>query len=133
MKKTYLITTAFIVFLGLALQANSSTNASGKNGVPGEIPNRISNPFLTLTFDSASKSLTLIANPNHKTFLRNLIPENSTATIRKENVSSPVFGKGIALILNSSGASSVSFALYPSQPFLFVNQTIQNTGSEIMD
>ncbi len=116
----------------LILQASASPISSGKRGVPAENQNRISNQLLTLTFDSGSKSFSLTSDQNHKTFLKNLLPEGSTGIIRKEQVANPVFGTGNALIINSV-CGSVSFTLFPSQPFLFVNQTIQNTGSEIMD
>ena len=133
MKKICLFLIALITIPCLVVQANSQPNSSGKYGSPSEKANQISNQFMTATFDTASKTIRLTTNKNHKTFLRNLIPDNSTAVIRKEKVTSPVFGEGNSLMISSSGGGSVSFALFPSQPFLFVNQVIRNEGTQTID
>ena len=133
MKKICLFLIALITIPCMVVQANSRPNSSGKYGVASEKANQISNQFMTATFDTASKTIRLTTNKNHKTFLRNLIPDNSTAVIRKEKVTNPVFGEGNSLMISSSGGGSVSFALFPSQPFLFVNQVIRNEGTQTID
>jgi len=133
MKKSSLIIMAFIAIPWLVLHAANQPKSSGKSGGLAKNAIQISNPFLTLTFDSGSKSFSLTSIPNHKTFLRNLTPDGSTGIIRNEKVNNPVFGEGNALIINSTSGGSVSFTLFPSQPFLFINQTVTNTGTEIMD
>jgi glycosyl hydrolase family 95/glycosyl hydrolase family 65 len=94
---------------------------------------RIGNPFLSVQFDPVTKVLEASARAGNKIFLRNIIPNGVTGTAVKEQVFSPVFGKGDALVIPAVEGGSISFTLYQTQPFLFVTQAIRNTSSENVD
>lgn len=93
----------------------------------------ISNAVLTVNYDPATKSLEAMAKQTGKIFLRNMVPDGVVVSAGKEQVASAIFGKGIALILTTADGGSISFTLYPSQPFLFLQQTIKNPGKELVD
>ena len=93
----------------------------------------ITNQFLRVNYNAASKNLEVLFRPGNKTFLKNVIPKGGNGTVVKKEMVSPAFGKGTALVLTTSDGSSISFTLYPSQPFLFVKQTVKNSGKDIRD
>ena len=136
MNKLFLITIAFIAVPWLILNAQSSSGpraAIDKPNVSVESQNIISNSFLTVTYHSNAKSLEVTAKSNKKSFLKNLVPNSATGTVRKGKTIHPVFGEGNSLIFPITDGGSISFTLFPSQPFLFVNQSIKNAGVTEVD
>jgi len=93
----------------------------------------ITNQFLTVNYNVAGKNLEVIFKSGNKTFLRNVTPKGINGKVTKKEMVSAAFGKGNALVFNTSDGGSISFALYPSQPFLFVNQTVKNAGNDFVD
>lgn len=102
-----------------------SLNINAQNSV-------ITNQFLTAKYNAEGKNLEVAFKSANRTFLKNIIPNGITGIVNKKEVFSKVFGKGSALILSTSDGT-ISFALYPSQPFLFVQQTIKNTRKDLLD
>ncbi|MFA5814284.1 MAG: hypothetical protein WC865_01500 [Bacteroidales bacterium] len=106
-------------------------NLTGDSSVKSQNKrNSISNSFLVVTFNTGAKTLEVTARSTQKTFLKNLIPNGATGTFMKEKTFSPVFGEGSSLVITSVHGGSISFALYPMQPFLFINQTVDNSQTE---
>src|SRR5579859_1337686 len=95
-----------------------------------EKQSEISNSFLTVVYNPGTMSLEVTSKPTNKKFVKNLIPNGATGIAGKRGVVSSVFGKGSAIIIPTSDGGSISFALYPSQPFLFVTQTIRNGNGD---
>lgn len=93
----------------------------------------ISNTFLTATFDSAIKSITVTVNSSKKVIIKNFIPTGGSGTFQKTETNDPIFGKGSSLIVNADKGGYFTFTLYPSQPFLFVTQTVTNESSDVLD
>ena len=93
----------------------------------------ISNSFMTVVFNPNTKSLEVRSKSTKKIFLKNMMPNGVTGTIRKGEVISAVFGKGRVLTITTANGGSISFTLYPLQPFLFVNQTIKNESNSDVD
>jgi hypothetical protein len=116
----------------IALVLCQSCASPGLNTSAGS-KNSISNYLLTVTFDVKSRSLSVIRNSDNKTFIRNLIPYGATSAFRKEVARDSAFGAGNSLIISTEGGGTVSFALYPSQPFLFINQSVINSGESVLD
>ena len=51
---------------------------------------------------------------------------------KKETVQNPTFGKGEVLIFDIKEGNSISFTIYDANPFLFVQQTFRNKGTNEM-
>jgi hypothetical protein len=136
MIKLSLLAIVLIVYTGSLLQAQpKSVKKSVNDKVVGSTrePISINNSFMVVTYDTKTKSLEVATKSRSKTFLKNLLPNGATGAVRKENTLSPTFGKGSALVITTAGGGSISFTLYPSQPFLFVNQIINNTSTKLAD
>ncbi|MEJ2903461.1 hypothetical protein [Pedobacter panaciterrae] len=93
----------------------------------------ITNQFLTVNYNAVEKNLAVVFKAGNKTFLKNIIPKNANGIIKKKELLSPVFGKGSALIFSTTDGGTISFTLYPLQPFLFVEQTVKNSGKDVVD
>ena len=135
MKKTALIIFAFITLPCLILNAMSSSNlfvSTGNYEAPVK-KERISNSYMTVNYDSNAKSLSITTNSTKKIFVKNLLPNGSIGSISKEGFVLPPFGKGISLVITTVDGGSVFFTLFPSQPFLFVNQKVKNIGKAETD
>jgi hypothetical protein len=95
--------------------------------------NRISNSGLVLNYNPQTRDFNISSISGGKTFVKKLVPNLNFIKVTNKKITDPVFGDGQALIAGAADGSSVSFALYPSQPFLFVTQTVKNTGNNILD
>jgi len=135
MKILFFIGIVIIAFPGSVCAKLSSANYGTKNKseVLFEDHSTITNSFLTVTYSSTAKSLEVTFKSGKKTFLKNVIPNGATGIARKEGMVSAAFGKGIALVIPTADGGSVSFTLYPSQPFLFVNKIINNASNNNVD
>jgi hypothetical protein len=98
-----------------------------------EIPFDISNSYLNVIYNPKTKNLEVTAQSTKKIFLKNIIPNSGVGTARKMEANSSVFGKGKSLIIPTADGGSISFTLYPLQPFLFVKQTIKNASNNSVD
>lgn len=124
-KIQYLLFIAFVCSTKV-FAAKESVNKLRENPV-------ITNQFLTVNYNAVGKSLAVVFKQGNKTFLKNVIPKDANGAVVKKEILSSVFGKGNALVFATSDGGSISFALYPSQPFLFVTQTVKNSGKDIRD
>jgi hypothetical protein len=122
-------------FHGLTLLAIPEVNVlhSEKPGEGKENSNTISNSFLTVTYNPTEKSLDVVSKLTGRTFLRNVLPAGITGTFVKKDIENPSFGKGSGLVFETTDGGSVLFALYATQPFLFITQTVNNKSGEILD
>lgn len=93
----------------------------------------INNTHLQIKYTEATKSLEAISITMGKTFLKNILTVTETTNIKKEVVQNPTFGKGEALIFDTLEGNSISFTLYDSNPFLFVQQNFRNKGTNEID
>lgn len=93
----------------------------------------ITNQFLVANYNAKSRNLKITFKSGNKTFLKNIILEGMLGKVRKKEMQNAVFGKGIALVFGTADRGSISFALYPLQPFLFVEQTVTNSGKDFID
>jgi hypothetical protein len=107
--------------------------ADNKAGFSSESQYRISNSFLTVVFNPNTKNLEVRSNATKKIFLKNVMPNGATEGVRKDEIISAAFGKGNVLNIATTNGGSISFTLYPLQPFLFVNQTIKNEKNNDVD
>jgi hypothetical protein len=93
----------------------------------------ITNQFLTAKYSAKARSLEVTFKLGNKTFLKNVIPNGINGAVIRREIVSFAFGKGNALVFTTSDGGSISFTLYASQPFLFVKQTVKNSGNSIID
>lgn len=93
----------------------------------------ISNEFLVAKYIAETGKLEVTFKSGNKSFLKNVTPNGFNGTILRKAMVSTTFGKGNALVFNTSDGGSISFTLYASQPFLFVNQIVKNGGKGFMD
>lgn len=107
--------------------------ADSKANTPSKSNYSINNSFMTVNYDPKTKNLEAWSKSKKRTFLKNIIPTGATGTIEKKETISTAFGKGSALVISTADGGSISFTLYHSQPFLFVNQVIKNAGSDNID
>ena len=136
MIKPFLSLLLLITFPGTILNAQSPSvkpSAMGKSVVSVESSISLSNSFLDVTYNLKAKSLEVTAKSNKKAFLKNVIPNGATETVWKKEIVSSAFGKGSALFISTADGGSVSFTLYPGQPFLYVSQKVNNTSIDIVD
>jgi len=116
-----------------ARQRSTKGDANNKAAIFAEDYYSISNSFLTVIYNPKTKTLKVVAKATKKTFLKNITPDGTTATAKRVEMISSVFGKGSALIISATDGSTLSFALYPSQPFVFIRKKVKNTGKDVLD
>lgn len=114
-------------------RASAKQEVNAKTDAPFENDYSISNPYLQVTYNRQTKTLEVVSKAINKTFLRDIVPDNATGTVKKTETISSAFGKGKALVVSTANGGAISFVLYPLQPFVFVNQTLKNQGSYIAD
>lgn len=122
------ILTLSLSFIFYSLGAFSSPTSN--NGI-ADI--HINNSFISLNYNSKTKSLEATSKAMNKVFLKNLIPNGGTSEVKKDNITDAVFGKGTSLVINTNNGGKITFSLFPSQPFLFITQTLKNEGSDVLD
>jgi hypothetical protein len=93
----------------------------------------INNGQIQLKYIEVSKSLEVTSMQNGKTFLKKLLTDTEITNYKKENIQNPTFGKGEVLIFDIKDGNSISFTLYDANPFLFVQQTFRNKGTNEID
>lgn len=93
----------------------------------------VNNGQLKLTYTEATKSLEAVSLTSKLTFLKNILPDIEITNFKKESVQNRTFGKGQALTFTTKDGNSISFTLYNSNPFFFVQQTFKNAGSDVLD
>lgn len=86
----------------------------------------IKNTHLQLKYSIENKSIEVTSLTSKKTFLKNITTDNALLTCKKETVKNTTFGKAKVLIFETSDGNSITFTLYDSNPFLFVQQIIRN-------
>jgi hypothetical protein len=102
----------------------------GQNSQPIEA---INNQHIKLIYTATNKNLEAVSLTSKVTFLKNILTDIEITNYKKENIQNPTFGKGQALIFDTKGGNSITFMLYNSNPFLFVQQTFSNNGATEID
>lgn len=128
--------TQLLFFIALVCSVGAFAGQERKNNVVIQKVKEshvITNQFLTVNYNAGGKSLEVVFKKGNKTFLKNVTPKDANGAAVKKEILSSVFGKGNALVFTTSDGGSISFALYPSQPFLFVTQTVKNSEKDIRD
>lgn len=138
MKKTFFIGLALLAFpaVGLCDHLPPIPNTSffkTEKRPSNEIKSSIANKFISVTYNSQTKSLEVTSQSSKKTFLKNVLPNGIVGFAKKKEMISPAFGKGSTLSIMTADGGEFSFTLYPSSPFLFVSQTINNYGNDVLD
>ncbi|MGZ3754049.1 MAG: hypothetical protein ACXVAY_21170 [Mucilaginibacter sp.] len=134
MNKLFLLLTSAFAFLYLTFNApQRSEAASGGISTLNQNNNRISNSYLSVAFNPETHCFNMISKSAGKMVVKDLAPNIDFSKITREDVVDQVFGKGQALIASNKSGAAVSFILYASQPFLFINQRISNIGEGIID
>ncbi|WP_295790881.1 glycoside hydrolase family 36 protein [Mucilaginibacter sp.] len=136
MRNLFFIVAVLIVIPSAFVNAKSSSikhAADNKAAFSSESQYSISNPFMTVVLNPNTRTLEVRSKSPKKIFLKNIVPNGATGTIRKGEVTNAVFGKGRVLTIATANGGSISFTLYPLQPFLFVNQTIKNESNSDVD
>lgn len=93
----------------------------------------VNNQQIKLIYTEANKSLEAFSLTSNLTFLKNILTDIEIKNYKKEIVQNPTFGKGEVLIFDTKEGNSISFTLYYSNPFLFVQQTFRNNGKNEID
>lgn len=93
----------------------------------------MNNQHLKLIYTEANKSLEGISLTSKVTFLKNILTDTEILNYKKEIIKNPIFGKGEALIFDTKEGNSISFTIYDGNPFLFVQQTFRNNGTNEID
>lgn len=137
MKKTFFLGIVLLAFPAMVLYGNLPTKT---NTAFGKIEKKfyennssIANKFLLVTYNSQTKSLEVTSQSTKKIVAKNVIPNGIVGLSKNKQVVSPIFGKGTALTVATADGGEFSFTLYPSSPFLFVTQTVNNQGTVILD
>src|SRR6478752_1031396 len=135
MKKMLFIGMALLAFPTMGMCGNLppiSNSASSKIAkVANETNSSIANKFLSVTYNSQTKSLEVVSLSTKKAFLKNVLPDGIVGLAKKKEIVSPAFGKGSVLSIATADGGEFTFTLYPSSPFLFVTQTVNNQGAAI--
>lgn len=98
-----------------------------------QVGNRINNTTLMLSYDAQTRNFNIKSTTTGKVFVKNLVPSIKFSKVVKKSVSDAIFGNGQALVASNTDGTAITFALYPSQPFLFITQTVSNTENKVID
>lgn len=93
----------------------------------------INNEQIQLRYIESNKSLEVTSIQNGKTFLKKILTDTEITNYKKENIQNTTFGKGTALTFDTKEGNTISFTIYYSNPFLFIQQTFRNKGTTEID
>jgi Melibiase len=93
----------------------------------------VGNDKIQLSYFESSKTVKAVALASEKTFSSTSLNDYETTSYKREKVNHPTFGKGEALIFDTKDGNAVSFTIYNSNPFVFVEQLFRNKGATEID
>ena len=129
----FFLHSAAILFCALTFQSPLAKASAPHTELREGSSNRIGNSTLMLIYNPQTRDFNLSSKSTGKLFVKKLVPNLNFREVANTKVTDPVFGTGQALTAIGTDGSSVSFVLYPSQPFLFITQTVRNSGNGILD
>ncbi|WP_316792661.1 hypothetical protein [Pedobacter frigoris] len=133
MIKSFLLS-ALIAFGASSINSAVLAKLPGSRSLAQEqVGNRISNAALIVNYDPQTRNFNIKSTVTGKVFVKKLVPNLNFNKVVKKSIADPVFGNGQALIVSSATGAVISFALYPSQPFLFITETVKNTEGQTID
>ncbi len=131
MNRPFLLSLSIIAFIFLAFQRCEAAPISFS--ALSNSNNQISNSFLIVVFNPQTHSFNMTSKPTRKRVVKDIVLGVDFVNVTKENVIDPTFGKGEALIATNTDGTSISLALYVSQPFVFIKQRVKNTSNSFVD
>ena len=93
----------------------------------------INNQQIKLIYSEVNKSLDAVSLTSKVTFLKNISRDIEIRSYKKVPIQNPTFGQGEALIFDFQGGNSITFSIFNENPFLFVQQTFRNNGTNEID
>ncbi len=93
----------------------------------------IENQSLEVRYDDVAGTFSIIEKSSGSVFVKNGKLDVTNASAKIQGVRNDVFGHGHGIMLTQTDGSKATLELYPNLPFVLVNSTRHNQGSQKME
>jgi hypothetical protein len=104
-------------------------------GIEAQTPSKgkeINNGILSVQWDDMKSTFSITHLHSKKVFVKDLLPKSVSGKGISSKTQHPVFGTGKTISLPLVNGT-MYFTLYPTQPFVFIHQSIKNTSDDTIN